>query len=63
MTSATIQKERQACHEAVAQVPGAPEGSVLDEWVPGSKPRDTTLRPARVIVAKSTQHEEGKDGV
>lgn len=61
MTPATIQEEPQAYHEAVAQVPGSPEGTILDEWILGYQLGDPTLRPAKVIVAKSAQHEEGEE--
>lgn len=52
-----------AHHEAVAQIPGSPEGTILEEFKPGYQLGDTTLRPAKVIVAKPAEHEGGGDGI
>ena len=50
-------------HEAIASVPGEPEGVILDEVAPGYHIGETTLRAAQVIVASGQPTEEGHDGL
>ena len=50
-------------HEAIACVPGEPEGVILDEVTPGYHIGNETLRPAQVIVARAEPAGEGQHGI
>ncbi len=47
-------------HEAIACVPGGPEGLILDEVTPGYQIGKETLRPAQVIVAGADTEPTGE---